>query len=31
MIIPHIIDQFVWNKIIDKMGVGPEGIRIDRV
>ena len=31
MIIPHIIDQFVWNKIINKMGVGPKGIRIDKI
>lgn len=31
MIIPHIIDQFVWNKVIDKMGVGPKGIRIDKI
>ena len=31
MIIPHIIDQFVWNKIIDKMGAGPKGIRIDKI
>ena len=31
MIIPHIIDQFVWDKIIDKMGVGPKGIRIDKI
>ncbi len=31
MIIPHIIDQFVWNKIIDKMGAGPKGIRIDKL
>ncbi|MCD6440528.1 MAG: glycosyltransferase family 1 protein [Candidatus Marinimicrobia bacterium] len=31
MIIPHIIDQFVWNKIIDEMGVGPKGIRIDKI
>jgi len=31
MIIPHIIDQFVWDKIIDEMGVGPKGIRIDKI
>ena len=31
MIIPHIIDQFVWNKIINSMGVGPKGIRIDKI
>jgi UDP:flavonoid glycosyltransferase YjiC (YdhE family) len=31
MIIPHIIDQFVWNKIIGKMGAGPKGIRIDKI
>jgi len=31
MIIPHIIDQFVWDKIVYKMGVGPKGIRIDKI
>jgi len=31
MIIPHIIDQFVWNKIIYKLGLGPKGISIGRL
>ncbi len=31
MIIPHIIDQFVWNKIINNMGVGPKGIKIGKI
>jgi UDP:flavonoid glycosyltransferase YjiC (YdhE family) len=31
MTIPHIIDQFVWNKIIDKIGAGPKGIRINKI
>jgi sterol 3beta-glucosyltransferase len=31
MIIPHIIDQFVWNKIISDMGVGPKGIKIGKI
>lgn len=31
MIIPHIIDQFVWNKIINKRGVGPKGIKIGKI
>ena len=31
MIIPHIIDQFVWNNIIAKTGCGPKGIRIDKL
>jgi len=31
MIIPHIIDQFVWNKIIYRIGAGPKGIRIDKI
>ncbi|NAS10852.1 glycosyltransferase [Poritiphilus flavus] len=25
MIIPHIIDQFLWNKILSEKGVGPKG------
>jgi UDP:flavonoid glycosyltransferase YjiC (YdhE family) len=31
MIIPHIIDQFVWDKIIYEMGVGPKGIKIGKI
>jgi len=31
MIIPHIIDQFVWNQIVYNMGAGPKGIRIDKI
>ena len=31
MIIPHIIDQFVWNKIVYEKGVGPKGIKIGKI
>ena len=31
MIIPHIIDQFVWDKIIFRMGAGPKGVRINKI
>ena len=31
LIIPHIIDQFVWNKIIYDKGVGPKGIKIGKI
>jgi UDP:flavonoid glycosyltransferase YjiC (YdhE family) len=31
MIIPHIIDQFVWNRIVHKKGAGPKGIRINKI
>lgn len=31
MIIPHIIDQFVWNKILYEKGVGPKGIKIGKI
>ncbi len=31
LIIPHIIDQFVWNKIIAQKGAGPEGIAIGKI
>ena len=31
MIVPHIIDQFVWNKIIYNMGTGPKGIKIGKI
>lgn len=28
LIIPHIIDQFVWNKLIHEKALGPKGIKI---
>lgn len=31
MIIPHIIDQFAWNKIIHQLGAGPKGIKIGKI
>ncbi len=31
MIIPHIIDQFVWDKLISDLGVGPKGIKINKI
>lgn len=31
MIIPHIIDQFVWNRIVSDLGAGPKGIKINKV
>jgi UDP:flavonoid glycosyltransferase YjiC (YdhE family) len=31
LIIPHIIDQFVWNRIVDQLGVGPKGIKIGKM
>ena len=31
MIIPHIIDQFVWNKLTFNLGVGPKGIKIGKI
>ena len=31
LIIPHIIDQFVWDRIVFKTGVGPKGIKINRI
>jgi len=31
MIIPHILDQFVWDKIIYDLGVGPKGVKISRI
>ena len=31
IIIPHVIDQFVWNRIIYNMGVGPRGMRINKI
>ncbi len=31
LIIPHIIDQYVWNKIVYKKGVGPLGMDISKI
>lgn len=31
LIIPHIIDQYVWNKIISKKGIGPLGIDVSKL
>lgn len=31
LILPHIIDQFVWNKMIYERGIGPLGIKIGKV
>lgn len=28
LIVPHILDQFFWNKIISKLHLGPEGMSI---
>jgi len=31
MIIPHFMDQFVWDTITSDLGVGPKGIKIGRI
>jgi UDP:flavonoid glycosyltransferase YjiC (YdhE family) len=31
LIIPHILDQFMWNRLIFKKGFGPKGISINKV
>ena len=31
MVIPHIIDQFVWNEIVSNIGAGPKGIKMSRL
>lgn len=31
MIIPHFMDQFVWDKIISDLGVGPKGVKISSI
>ena len=31
MIIPHIIDQYVWNDIISSLGLGPKGLAINKI
>jgi UDP:flavonoid glycosyltransferase YjiC (YdhE family) len=31
MIIPHFMDQFVWDDMICELGIGPKGIKISRI
>ena len=31
LIIPHIIDQFVWDKITAGLGAGPQGVKIGKI
>jgi UDP:flavonoid glycosyltransferase YjiC (YdhE family) len=31
LIIPHIIDQFVWDKIVADMGAGPKGVKVGKM
>jgi UDP:flavonoid glycosyltransferase YjiC (YdhE family) len=31
MIIPHIIDQFAWNSLLANLGVGPLGVKINKI
>lgn len=31
LIIPHFIDQFIWDEIICELGLGPKGIKISRI
>ncbi|MFY0599958.1 MAG: glycosyltransferase family 1 protein [Cyclobacteriaceae bacterium] len=31
LIIPHIIDQFFWNRIVNDLGVGPKGMSITKI
>jgi len=31
MIVPHIIDQFLWNNIISNLGLGPKGLTVSKI
>lgn len=31
LIIPHIIDQFVWDKLVSDLGAGPKGVKIGKI
>ena len=31
LIIPHFIDQFIWDEVISELGLGPKGIKISRM
>lgn len=31
MVIPHIVDQFMWNQILYKKGLGPKGDKVNKL
>lgn len=31
LIIPHFIDQYIWDEIISDLGLGPQGIKISKI
>jgi sterol 3beta-glucosyltransferase len=31
MAVPHVVDQFAWDKIIYELGVGPRGVGIEKI
>ena len=31
LIIPHFIDQYVWDTIITELGVGPKGLKVSKM
>ena len=31
MIIPHFIDQFIWDRIISDLGLGLKGVKVSRI
>jgi UDP:flavonoid glycosyltransferase YjiC (YdhE family) len=31
LILPHIIDQFAWNALVNEMGAGPKGIALSKI
>ena len=31
LIVPHIIDQFLWNNIIHNKGLGPKGVSVQKL
>jgi len=31
MIIPHFMDQFLWNDMICGLGIGPKGVKVSRI
>ena len=31
MIIPHIIDQYLWNDLVSGLGAGPKGVAVNKM
>src|SRR5690606_20731736 len=31
LVVPHLFDQFMWNSIVSRNGLGPKGIKLSKI